>query len=293
MKKFFAILMSALMILSCVAVMTVTTSAADYTAEEAAKLTSFPEDTFKSYFAGPNQTQLIYNDDGSITFKGTWDATTAPLDPFVSFNYSNFLRRCVDKKLENVPTANNEYGAIVMKVKIDASVAGNFCLFIASGEERSISSATPTFTPDLDAEGTGDFEYLIFDIEGYTDGLINVMRLDWVDGVAAASEDNVGASMTLYEFSLHENYDAALEACGFEVPTEPEKTEAPETEAPSEAASDAESAVESADKEDKSEEKEESEKTTKVTCGAGVISASAVMLIVAASAAVVLKKKED
>ncbi len=292
MKKFFAILMSALMILSCVSVMTVTTSAAtvEYTPEEAAKLTSFPEDTFKSYFTSPNQTELVFNEDGSITFKGTWQADTTPLDPFVTFNYAMFLRRCVDKRLENVPTANDEYGAIAMKVKIDASVAGNFTLFIASGEEKTITAMTPTFIPDTEAEGTGDFEYIIFDIEGYTDGVINLMRLDWVNDLPSGTEENVGASMTLYEFCFYKDYDEALEACGFEVPTKPEKpaeTEAPEDEETSAPADD------TAESESKAENSDDSDEEKKSGCGAVVVSASALMVVMAASAAVVLKKKED
>ena len=299
MKKFFAILMSALMILSCAAMMTVTSSAApaEYTPEEAAKLTSFPEDTFKSYFQNPNQTEVVFNEDGSITFKGTWEADTTPLDPFVTFNYVMFLRRCVDKRLENVPTANDEYGAIAMKVKMDASIAGNFCLFLATGEETSISATTATYTPDYDAEGTGDFEYLIFDVEGFTDGIFNVMRLDWVNDLPSGSEDNVGASMTLYEICLYKDYDEALAACGIEVPTKPaesETEEAPESEKTSdsaaESASAAGSSAESAADDSKADEKDEEKKGG---CGAVVISASALTVVMAASAAVVLKKKED
>ncbi|MBE6558768.1 MAG: hypothetical protein E7661_07160 [Ruminococcaceae bacterium] len=198
------------------------------------RLTSFPEDIYDIFFAGPNQTEIIFNDDGSVTFKGTWDETTATLDPFVSFYYGNLMRRYVDKKLQNVPNKNGEYSSLVLKVKIDESVAGNFLLYYAVGRGNSTIDGSNVAYPDIDGQvGAGGYQYIIFDLEGYpfAEDIISVLRFDWVDNGMAISEDNIGASMTLYEICLYEDFETALVACGItdsgEEPDE-EDTKAPE-----------------------------------------------------------------
>ncbi len=305
MKKFFAILLSAMMVLSCLTVMTFTASAEDatvadgateeYVVTDATKLTSFPKDVFEGYFTNPNQTELVFNEDGSVTFNGTWTTDmTDPMDPFVTFNYGNFLRKYVDKKLQDVPTKEGEYGALVLKVKMDESVAGNFFIHYAVGRGATIDGSMSAY-PDIDAEGTGDYEYIIFDLEfsDFTTDLVNVIRFDWVDSNPTATEENVGASMTLYEINFYKDYDEAMVACGLQDPAD-EKTEAPTDEASdvTEAATAADGTA--AEGETNAEGAEDdSNAEEKKGCGAVVVSASALMLVVAASAAVVLKKKED
>lgn len=307
MKKFFAIFLSAMMVLSCLAVMTFTASAEEtaaseeeYVVTDATKFTSFPKDVFEGYFTNANQTDLIFNDDGSITFQGTWTTDmTNPMDPFVYFNYGNFLRKFVDKKLQNVPTKDGEYGALVLKVKMDESIAGNFLMHYAVGRGATVDGSMLAY-PDIDAEGTGDYEYIIFDLEfsDFTTDIVTLMRFDWVDNNPSATEENVGASMTLYEIALYKDYDEAMVACGLQEPADPNETEAPKDDAPEDTEADgtvaAEGTAAEGDAEGTNAANDEGNATEeKKGCGAVVASASALMLMVAASAAVVLKKKED
>lgn len=255
----------------------------DYTPEDPYKLTSFPEDVFTNYFTGPNQTEIVYNDDGSVTFKGTWTETTSPMDPYVTFNYGNFLRKYVDKKLQNVPNVNGEFGVLVLKVKMDESVAGNFLMHYAVGRGSAITGALNA-TPDYDAEGTGDYEYIIFDLSytEFMDDVINVLRFDWVDNNPAASAENVGASMTLYEICLYKDIDEALAACGMEVPTDPPKDSDEETDP--------------VVTDPVATEPQATEPTTDPVeegCKSVIASASALTVVAVAAALVVLKKKKE
>ncbi len=252
-----------------------------YELTDPSKLTTFPEDVFENYFTSPNQTEVIFNEDGSVTFKGTWDETTSPLDPFVHFNYASLMRKYVDKKLENVPNKNGEYGVLVLKVKMDQSVAGNFMLYYAMGRSGAIDGSL-TARPDYDAEGTGDYEYIIFDLsyDAFVDDVIGMLRLDWVDGPEGSAE-NVGASMTLYEINLYKDMDEALAACGMEVPTDPEdddKDTEPQATEPQ--------ATEPQATEPTDPPKEKG-------CKSVIASASLMTVVAAACAAVALKKKED
>ncbi len=252
----------------------------DYELTDPSKLTTFPKDVFEGIFSNPNHTDIIFNDDGSVTFKGTWNETTDPLDPFVNFNYANLMRKYVDKKLENVPNKNGEYGVLVLKVKMDQSVAGNFMLYYAMGRGGSIDGSL-TARPDYDAEGTGDYEYIIFDLsyDAFVDDVIGTLRFDWVDGPAGSAE-NVGASMTLYEINLYKDMDEALIACGMEVPTDPPQDTDDETDPPA-------APVETdpvTDPVDPPKEK---------GCKSVIASASLMTVVAAACAAVALKKKED
>jgi len=182
------------------------------------RLTSFPEDIYKSFFAAPNQTDIIFNTDGSVTFQGTWDEYNYFLDPFVSFNYGNLMRRYVDKKLQNVPNRHGEYSSLVLKVKIDESVAGNFLMYYAMGRGNSTIDGSNVAYPEVDAQvGADGYQYIIFDLDGYpfTEDVISLLRFDWVEGEDVAP-DNIGASMTLYEICLYEDFETALVACGIE-----------------------------------------------------------------------------
>ncbi len=253
----------------------------EYTLTDPSKLTTFPENVFKDYFTGPNQTEIIFNDDGSVTFKGTWDETTNPMDPFVTFNYSNFMRKYVDSKLTNVPNKVGEYGVLVLKVKIDESVAGNFFLHYAMGRGSQIDGSLNAFA-DYDAEGTGDYEYIIFDLSytEFMDDVIGALRFDWVDNNPSPTAENIGASMTLYEINLYKDIDEALAACGMEVPTQPGGDDKP------------------------TEPQDTDPVTEPVTypltdpvdekgCKSVIASASALTVVAAAAALVVLKKKKE
>ncbi len=254
----------------------------EYTVTDPTKLTTFPEDVFKNYFTGPNQTEIIYNEDGSVTFKGTWDETTNPMDPFVTFNYSNFMRKYVDNKLANVPNKVGEYGVLVLKVKIDESVAGNFLLHYAMGRSGQIDGTLNAFA-DYDAEGTGDYEYIIFDLSytEFMDDVIGVLRFDWVDNNPSPTAENIGASMTLYEINLYKDMDEALAACGMEVPTDPPKDTDDETDPP------ADPVVTDPVTEPVTDPVEEK------GCKSVIASASVLTVVAAAAALVVLKKKKE
>ncbi|MBE6558495.1 MAG: hypothetical protein E7661_05750 [Ruminococcaceae bacterium] len=250
-----------------------------------AKLSSFPKDIYNGFFTSPNQTEIIFNDDGSVTFKGTWDETTNPLDPFVTFNYGNLMRRYVDKKLQNVPNKNGEYSSLVLKVKIDESIAGNFLLHYAVGRGNNTIDGSNVAYPDIDAQvGADGYQYIIFDLEGYpfAEDVISVLRLDWVDNGVTANADNIGASMTLYEIALYENYDAAIAACGIEEETEPEDDDKPaDTDSATEAATQAPATP------------VESDTAAPEEGGCGSVIASASVVVVAAAAFVALKKKKE
>lgn len=255
----------------------------EYKVDDPTKLTTFPEDVFKSYFTGPNQTEIIYNEDGSVTFKGTWTTDmTAPMDPFVTFNYSNFMRKYVDNKLQNVPNKAGEYGVLVLKVKMDESVAGNFFLHYAMGRGGVVDGKL-TALPDYDAQGTGDYEYIIFDLSytEFMDDVIGSLRFDWVDNNPSATEENIGASMTLYEINLYKDMDEAMAACGMEVPTKPQETKPQETEPQAtEPQATEPQATEPTEPDDKG-------------CKSVIASASVMTVVVAACAAMVLKKKKE
>ncbi|MBQ9779553.1 MAG: hypothetical protein IJW00_01275 [Clostridia bacterium] len=256
----------------------------EYKVDDPTKLTTFPEEVFKNYFTNPNQTEIVYNEDGSVTFKGTWTADmTNPMDPFVTFNYSSLMRKYVDNKLQNVPNKKGEYGVLVLKVKMDQSVAGNFLIHYAMGR-GGVIDGTLNATPDIDAEGTGDYEYIIFDLSytEFVDDVIGTIRFDWVDNNPSVSEENVGASMTLYEINLYKDIDEAMIACGMEVETDPPKDSDEETDPVTDPVATEPQATEPATTEpdDKG-------------CKSVIASASALTVVAAACALVVLKKKKE
>ncbi|MBE6585451.1 MAG: hypothetical protein E7645_02865 [Ruminococcaceae bacterium] len=257
----------------------------DFKIDDPSKLTSFPESVYTSYFPvnNANQTEIIFNEDGSVTFKGTWDAETSPVDPFVTFSYSNLLRKYVDNKLQNVPNKKGEYGVVVLKVKADASIAGNFKLYYAMGRNSTAWTEDCAGLADYDAEGTGDYEYIIFDFT-YTDILDDVIgsfRFDWADGIEA-SEDNIGASLTLYEINLYKDMDEAMIACGMETPTEPNENKPTEPVATQPTATEPQATQPAGN--DVEEDK---------GCGSVIASASVMTIAAAACALVVLKKKKE
>ena len=254
----------------------------EFKLDDPSKLTTFPEDVFKNYFSSPNQTDVIFNDDGSVTFKGNWTADQGGLDPFVSFNYSSLMRKYVDNKLQNVPNTKGEYGVLVLKVKADASIAGNFKLYFGMGRSAAISEENSAL-PDIDATGSGDYEYIIFDLSytAFVDDVIGTLRFDWIDSNASSSEENVGASLTLYEINLYKDMDEAMIACGMEVPTDPGDDK------PS-------------DPKDTEPQATEPQATDPVTdpveekgCKSVIASASVLTVVAAAAALVVLKKKKE
>ena len=183
-----------------------------------------------------NQADIVYNQDGSVTFNGTWTEEDT-LDPFFTLKYSNLMRKAwVDFTRPNqVPNANGEYSVLVFKVKIDASVAGNSMLYYCT--QGGAIDGTLTEYPIIDATGTGDVEYIVFDMGSYSDFAnmpLGDIRLDWVEASinnTVASAENVGASITLYEIRMFKDMAEAAAACGFEYEEETKKPTSTETKA--------------------------------------------------------------
>ena len=265
------------------------TETPEYTLTDPSKLTTFPKDVFEGFFTNPNMTDVIYNDDGSVTFKGNWKEDTGNLDAFVNFNYSALMRKYVDSKLQNVPNKNGEYGALVLKVKADAAIAGNFKLYFAMGRGNASVSEDNSALADIDAIGTGDYEYIIFDLSytTFVDDVIGSFRFDWVDNNTSSSADNVGASLTLYEINLYKDIEEAMIACGMEVETEPTDTKPQESEP-------ADTNPQGGEDEPQATQPQETQPPKKEKgCKSVVASASLMTLVAAACAAVALKKKKE
>lgn len=232
-----------------------------------------------------NQSNITYNDDGSVTFTGTWEEGDA-LDPFFTLKYANLMRKAWKDftRPNQVPNANGEYTVLVFKVKIDASVAGNAMLYYSN--QGGVIDGTLTEYPVIDATGTGDIEYIVFDM-AYTDFAtlpLSEIRLDWVESTInqlAPSEENTGASMTLYEIRMFKDMTEAAAACGFAYEEETKKPAAENTQAENETTETPEIGDETQDT------------TNDNGCGSVVGLSAVATLMSAIAAAYVLRRRQD
>jgi len=162
-----------------------------------------------------------------------------------------------------------------VKIKIVGSVE-DMSIWGLAGDKHSTMDESP-LTADNWPEGTGESEYMLFDMDEAWTGLIDKFAFEFIN----PTPDTV---IYVEEIALFADQATAYEYAGREIVTEPEATEAPETNAPETNASVTEGATQGA-----------TEPTTEAPVESGcasVVGFGAVAVLAAAAAFVALKKKD-
>lgn len=171
--------------------------------------------------------ELSFNPDGSITATGNWDVGenfNAQIKiPYVQLMGRYYPSLETNGGLAGLPNApeQTKYPVLAVKLRTQASVVGVEGLSYSVGAyglgtEGPVESLTHP-------EGTGDAEYLLFDMTDhpvFTKDHLHTLTLDWAFG--KGTEENVGASVTLYEIRLFESMEAALAWSGVTLTTDAE-----------------------------------------------------------------------
>ncbi len=242
MKKLLALVLSLLMVASCFAL---TAIAAEETTEETTEENTYVdgttvEDTTEEAAPSYSNTLLIFNDDckawrllsapngvNKTFFKSEWEGARVlindPGDPYFYIQYSQYIRKADLEHLDS-----QSYPFVVFKLKIEGYV-DDFELFYCAGTVNGADPAYATVT-DYPCEGTGEIEYIIYDLTGDCEGNYNSFRFDPM----GADEETV---IYLYEMAFFATEEEALAYAGYdeEEDTTPEDTEDDTTEEETEA----------------------------------------------------------
>lgn len=243
MKKLLALVLSLLMVASCFAL---TAIAAEETTEETTEENTYidgttAEETTEEAAPSYSNTLLVFNDDckawrilntpngvNKTFFKSDWEGArvliTEPGDPYFYIQYSQYLKKAGLEKLDS-----QSYPFVVFKLKVEGYV-DDVELFFCAGTVTGADPAYATVT-DYPCDGTGEIEYIIYDLTGDCEGDYNNFRFDPM----GADEETI---IYLYEMAFFATEEEALAYAGYdeEEDTTPEETEEDttpeETEAP-------------------------------------------------------------
>lgn len=229
MKKLLALVLSLLLVASCFAICAI--AAEETTSEE-----TTTEEAAPSY----SNTLLVFNDDAKAMkllsspnginktmFKSEWEGAKLeikdPGDPYVYIQWSQYIRKAELDKVDS-----QEYPFVVFKLKVEGYV-DDFELFYCAGEVNGADPAYASVT-DYPCDGTGEIEYIIYDLSGDCEGEYNSFRFDPMGC-------DEGTLIFLYELALFATEEEALAYAGYdeEEDTTPEETEEETTEEETEA----------------------------------------------------------
>ena len=235
-----------------------------------------------------NQCVPTFNEDGTITYKGSW-GIDADVDAKITIDYyrlmQNFNGTGAKFNKNNLANAKGDGNVVVFKVKGSPVMAEEGCVQLHLTAGLGSKNQQEYWVDPVNViNGDGSEEYLIFDLtgeDGYENLFIKELDLSWA--FTFGEEANLGSTCTLISIDMYASLDEALGATGetlpeTEAPTEPEATEPEATEPEDTTAADSEPTTEPAKKEG--------------GCGSVVATGAAVAVLAAAAAAVALKKKD-
>ena len=227
-----------------------------------------------------------FNEDGTITYTGTW-GIDADVEAKITIDYyrlmQNFNGTGESFKKTKLANANGDGNVVVFKVKGSTVMAeeGSVQLFMTAGLGKDLMECY--VDPISVISGDGSEEYLIFDLtdeDGYANLFINKLELIWA--FTYGTEDNIKNTCTLVGIDMYASLDDALAATGETLPETEEETTAEETTAEETTAAETEAKTEAKTEAPKSEG----------GCRSVVATGAVVAVMVAAAAAVALKKKD-
>ena len=231
MKKLLALVLSLLLVASCFAICAIAaeeTTSEETTTEEAAPSYS---NTLLVFDANAKAMKLLSGPNGinKTMFKSEWEGAKLeikePGDPYVYIQWSQYIRKAELDKVDS-----QEYPFVVFKLKVEGYV-DDFELFYCAGEVNGADPAYASVT-DYPCDGTGEIEYIIYDLSGDCEGEYNSFRFDPMGC-------DEGTLIFLYELALFATEEEALAYAGYDEEedttpeqTTPEETTPEETEAP-------------------------------------------------------------
>ncbi len=275
MKKLLALVLSMLLVASCFALVAV--AAEETTAEETTEGAATEYVNTKVVFdENAKEMKVLASPNGihKTLYKSEWEGARLKItdvgDPYLTINWSSYIKKAGLEKVDS-----QSYPFIVIKLKIEGYV-DDFELFYSAGDIMGPDPAYAT-TTDYPCEGSGEIEYIIYDLTGDCEGTYNQFRFDPM----GADEETL---VYLYEMAMFATEDEAIAYAGLD--QEPEETEPETTEAEVTTEEETEAEEEQTTKKPVSNPNAEKEKS----CG-GVISVGAIVAII--SLGVVCIKKKD
>ena len=237
MKKLLALVLSVLLVASCMAFAAVaaeeTTAAAEDATTAAEDATTVPEEETTEATSYSN-TLLVFNSDAKAMkilgspnginknyYNEDWEGARLKItdtgDPYVAINWNSYINRADLEKVDS-----QAYPFVVFKIKVEGYV-DDIELFYAAGDVLGATGGYST-TTDYPCMCTGEIEYIMYDLTGDCEGIYNMFRFDPM----GADEDTF---VYLYEMALFATEEEAIAYAGFDQETEPEtSTEAATTE---------------------------------------------------------------
>lgn len=233
MKKLLALVLSMLLVASCLALVAIaeeeTTAATETTSEESTTEQATPtysntllvfDDTTKAFkiLGSPSQIDKHYysTEDTAEPWEGAKLLLKDITDPYVFIQWNSYISKA---KLDKVDS--QEYPFVVIKLKVDGYVE-DFELFYCAG---TVSGADQNYatTTDYPHSNTGDVEYIIYDLTDDCEGNYNSFRFDPV----GADEESI---IYLYEFALFKTEEEALAYAEYDEEQEDDTTAPVESE---------------------------------------------------------------
>ncbi len=250
----------------------------------------------ENWYGNEMLTDYMYPYDADVEAGNGWtgariqyeDDGTGAAEPNFTINYRAF---CALNGL--TPINTGDAGWVVLKLQAE-NTTGDLRMVALLDDAYSIHDAGAYTTPSEQGElqGTGEVEYLIYDIADLASGQVNYLKI-------YVEEMTEEAVIYLHEVSFFATMEEAYDYAGIVLETEPEETEPEEethaqdqeTEAKDTQAQDQETQAQAQGTEAQGTDAEGTDATTDEGCGS-VVGFGAAALLAAAAAAVVLKKKD-
>lgn len=189
------------------------------------RLRGFDAESQSAYFQ-PDGCSVSIDDHGVLHLNANWDQTDShgvPYEVFarVTLQYMQMLRDA-GHTYRSLPNGSRYEGdkCTVLTFEIKAASIDPSQIFLTYGMGKNPVYDTmiyPTVTP----AGTGDTEYLVFDMsarEDFASASIHSFILTWRDDVSTA--ENINSYIDIYAINLYADMEAARDDLGFELPAE-------------------------------------------------------------------------
>ncbi|MBE6585739.1 MAG: DUF4091 domain-containing protein [Ruminococcaceae bacterium] len=152
---------------------------------DASVLTFYNYKRNKSLFTGANQCayEIVMDETYGSVLKLT--AAKGASDPFISFNYGNYMKNC---KLD--PISADEYKYMVYTIRVENVACESFEMFYCAG---TVAGPTPGYqmTASFDSTNTG-WQKMVFDLSGAPfAGELHAMRWDFLTAASGTGEESV------------------------------------------------------------------------------------------------------
>lgn len=166
-------------------------------------------------YLSSEQCDIIFNEDGSLTLKGTWSEGKQFM-PALTVSYMKLMKACCPAFTDSAsfPNAGDlQYKVVVIEVKADKCIAGESTLYFSTGKKTTSEGSVIAIR---DTTGKDEHEYLVFDLSHtkITADYINRLKFTW--GWGWGDETNIGASVTVYSMRLFSTLDEVWTSLGIE-----------------------------------------------------------------------------